>query len=112
LLGVLEVQTQRLEKEEKEAREKAYSIKTRSEEAKNFQIKENEETQKQIDAITMRVDDFEGKTKELYSSIQHYYAPTLELFTQLSCDPPIDATPDNNITQNNIVSYLGVLVLF
>jgi hypothetical protein len=109
IIGDLEVQIQRLEKEEREDREKAQQLQLQSEKTRGEMKRQSEETQKQITQTRQRIESFKAKTQEVYTEIHGIDNQVLDLFTKAECEPPEDANAEGTITQTNIVSYLGLI---
>ncbi|KAA6379874.1 MAG: putative flagellar outer dynein arm-docking complex protein 1 [Streblomastix strix] len=107
IIGDLEVQIQRLEKEEREDREKAAELRLHAEESSAERARLQEDTQRQIEQTQQRTAQFKEKEAEVYERISLIYQPVKRLFEAARCDAPEDANAENDVTQTNVVSYLG-----
>ncbi|KAH7823053.1 putative flagellar outer dynein arm-docking complex protein 1 [Monocercomonoides exilis] len=107
IVGDLEVQIQRLEKEEREDLEKANELRETAAKRKGESGKLKDETQRQIEVTKKRIESFKQQKDDVLSHISILYAPVMRLFQSAQCDAPDEANAEGTITQTNIVSYLG-----
>ncbi|KAK2962436.1 putative Outer dynein arm protein 1 [Blattamonas nauphoetae] len=107
IIGDLEVQIQRLEKEEREDRDAAFAIHSRAEDERGEFGKEMTENMKQLESRKQKIETFKGNADGVTQNISRLFPFVSGLFKTAECEEPEDANADNSITISNIVSYLG-----
>ena len=112
IIGDLEVQIQRLEKEEREDRERAAKLQNDAEKNSAERAKEQADLERQTQVTKDRTASYSKKTEAVYTNISNLYPLVSNLFEKSGCEQPDDANAEGTITQTNVVSYLGLYFFF